>query len=232
MPHPLETPACDNAAMPNTHAPNPWMKKIAVALLLLVLGIVAGALISRSSTPTVDSSAAAQLQAPRPLQPFHLAYNGVPLLGNDDLRGKWSLLFFGYTHCPDICPATLAELARAYELLAQEPGVLDDTQFIFVSVDPARDTPDTLAAYTGYFNPAFIGVTGDTEQLTALARQMDIQFRRGAGSDEAYNVDHASAILLIDPQVRYHARIKAPHHAQNVRQQFLEIRRQYKAPSL
>jgi len=218
LPHPLETPACDNAP-------------IAVALLLLTLGIVAGAMVSRSSTPTVDNGAAAQIIEPRPLQPFRLSVDGVSLLDNDNLRGKWSLLFFGYTHCPDICPATLAELARVYELLAQEPGALDETQFIFVSVDPARDSPQTLAAYTDYFNPAFIGVTGDTEQLTALARQMDIQFRRGAGSDEAYNVEHASAILLIDPQVRYHARIYAPHHAQDVRRQFLEIRRQYKAPT-
>ena len=230
MPHPLETPACDNAPMPE-NTPKPWIKRIAVALLLLTLGIVAGAMVSRSSTPTVDNGAAAQIIEPRPLQPFRLSVDGVSLLDNDNLRGKWSLLFFGYTHCPDICPATLAELARAYELLAQEPGVLDDTQFIFVSVDPARDTPQTLAAYTDYFNPAFIGVTGDTEQLTALARQMGIQFRRGAGSDEAYNVEHASAILLIDPQVRYHARINAPHHAQDVRRQFLEIRRQYKAPT-
>ncbi len=216
--------------MPDTHTSKPWMKRIAVALLLLVLGIVAGALISRNSPPPADSGTAAQLLEPRALQPFRLSYDGVPLLDNDDLRGKWSLLFFGYTHCPDVCPATLAELARAYELLAQEPGVLEDTQFIFISVDPARDTPETLAAYTGYFNPAFIDATGDHAQLTALARQLDIRFRRGTGSDEAYNVDHTSAILLIDPQVRYHARIKAPHHAQDIRRQYLEIRRQYQTP--
>ena len=216
--------------MPHTHAANPWMKRIAVTLLLLVLGIVAGAMISRHRPPPADGSTAAKLQAPRTLQPFRLTRNGVSQLDNDNLRGKWSLLFFGYTHCPDVCPATLAELARAYELLAQEPGVLDGTQFIFVSVDPARDTPDTLAAYASYFNPAFLGVSGDPEQLAALARQLDIRFRRGAGSGEAYNVDHSSAILLIDPQVRYHARIEAPHHAQDIRRQYLEIRRQTPTP--
>ncbi len=215
--------------MPDTHAPNPWLKRTAVALLLLVLGIVAGALVSRTGPPTATSGAAARLVEPRPLAPFRLSVDGGRLLDNDTLRGKWSLLFFGYTHCPDVCPATLAELARAYELLAQDPGVLDDTQVIFVSVDPARDTPQTLAAYTGFFNPAFIGATGEATQLAALARQLDVQFRLGSG--EAYAVDHSSAILLIDPQVRYHARIKAPHHAQDIRRQFLEIRRQYQPPS-
>jgi len=204
------------------------MRKIAVGLLLAVLGIVAGAMISRNSAPTVDNDTAAQILAPRALQPFRLSYDGILQLDNDDLRGKWSLLFFGYTHCPDVCPVTLSELARAHELLAQEPGVLDDTQFIFISVDPARDTPQTLATYTGYFNPAFIGVTGEAEQLTALARQMNTQYRLGSG--EAYNVDHSSAILLIDPQVRYHARLTAPHHARNIRRQLLEIRRQYQTP--
>jgi len=213
--------------MPNTRTANPWMKRVAVSLLLLVLGIAAGAMISRNQPPATDGGTAVQLQAPRPLQPFQLTRDGIPQLDNDDLRGQWSLLFFGYTHCPDVCPATLAELARASELLAQEPGVLDDTQVIFVSVDPARDTPETLAAYAGYFNPAFLAVSGGTEQLTALARQLDIRFRRGTGGDEAYNVDHGSAILLIDPQVRYHARIEAPHRAQDIRRHYLEIRRRY-----
>lgn len=220
--------------MSESHSPNPWIKHTATGLLLVLLGIIAGAFISQNnsdpdSAASNDQATSALLSKPRALQPFQLTYTGKPQFSNHDLRDKWTFLFFGYSHCPDVCPTTLSELARAYDLLEAIPDALNDTQFVFISVDPARDTPKMLATYAGYFNPAFIGVTGEPEQLTALARQMDIQFRLGTGSDDSYSVDHSSAVLLIDPQVRYYARLKAPHHAQDIRAQFLQIRQRYNA---
>lgn len=215
--------------MPTTATLNPWLKRIAIALLLTVLGIIAGALLNQNNQQASSSGQTNALQAARALTAFQLSYAGQPQLSNDDLRGKWTFLFFGYSHCPDVCPSTLAELARAHALLAADPAALDNVQFIFVSVDPARDSPDSLAQYSAYFNPTFIGVTGTPEQLTALAAQLDATFRLANtdGQHEDYNVDHTSAILLIDPQVRYHARLRAPHHAENIRQQFLTIRQRY-----
>lgn len=218
--------------MQTSASPTRWVRIIATTLLLAVLGIIAGALVSQqggssSRDTTTGKSATAALSTPRPLQAFRLDHAGQTQFSDAALRGKWTFLFFGYTHCPDICPSTLAEMARLHELLAQDDGILDDTRFVFVSVDPARDTPETLTRYARYFNPAFRGVTGKDQQLTALARQLDVRFRLGEGGEAGYNVDHSSAILLIDPQVRYHARFRAPHHARDIRQQFLDIRQRH-----
>lgn len=166
------------------------------------------------------------LEKPRPLPAFRLERENSSL-DQSALKGKWTFMFFGYTHCPDVCPTTLAELNGAYGLLAGDPGVLDDTQFVFVSVDPERDTPQSLAAYAGYFNEAFIGATGTPAELADLTRQLDIMYSRGEAAESGYVVNHSSAVLLIDPQVRYYARFKAPHYAENVRSRYLAIRHYY-----
>ena len=228
-PSPRRGQPCDNGRMQDTlHPPRPnrWPRNVAIALALAVLGLAAGAFLSQGSGPGDGASHVARtLEEARPLRPFRLEFGDQLQLSSEDLRGRWTFLFFGYTHCPDVCPITLSELTRLRDLLAEEPGVLDDTQFIFVSVDPERDPPDALADYTAWFDPSFKGVTGRPEQIAALARQLDIRYRLGEG--EEYTVDHSSAILLIDPQVRYHARLEAPHHAQDMRRQFLDIRRRY-----
>lgn len=204
----------------------PWVKRLALGLLLAVGGILLGSLLDGLSPEEETADGALSTRdAPRPLPPFRLQRAGGQSLSNDDLRGHWTFLFFGYTSCPDICPTTLAEMARLHDLLAKDDGVLADTRFVFVSVDPQRDSPDALATYTAWFSPDFIGATGDDAALTALTRPLKIRYRRGKPSAEGYLVEHASAVLLIDPQVRYHARLEAPHHAAAMHERYLELRR-------
>jgi len=120
-----------------------------------------------------------------------------------DFRGKVILLFFGYTHCPDICPLTLTNWATAFEKLTTLE--LENVRGIFVSVDPGRDTFEVLKNYTEYFSPNIIGVTGTHEELikiTALYRSDYELENDGKGRD--YLVDHMSLVYLLDKQGRVH----------------------------
>ncbi len=210
--------------MRSSPATAPWVKVLALGLLLSLLGILAASLLD-SRQPATTTTASTDDMQPTPLPPFRLQRAAGQSLSNADLRGHWTFLFFGYTSCPDVCPTTLAEMARLHDLLAQDDGILADTRFVFVSVDPQRDTPEALAQYTAWFSPDFIGATGDDAALQTLTRPLGIRYRRGKPSAEGYLVDHSSAVLLIDPQVRYHARLEAPHRASAMRQRYLVLRR-------
>ena len=210
-----------------------WYAKIVLVLLITMLGLVLGAQFfswedstENTAESTLENPAlAARLSSPKMLTAFQLTVHDQKPLNIDRLKGKWTLLFFGYTHCPDICPTTLTELAQTAQQL--EPSVLEDTQFIFVSVDPRRDTPESLAAYVGYFNEHFLGATGSIEALAVLVRQLDSKFSLGTNPAGEAIVNHSSAMLLIDPQVRYYARLKAPHYAEEIRTQYLALRKDY-----
>jgi protein SCO1 len=116
-----------------------------------------------------------------------------------DFRGKVVLLYFGYTYCPDICPTTLATLARARDSLGADASKV---QVIMITVDPQRDTPDRLTSYVQKFDPSFIGLTGTLEQLQPIASSYGIYFQAeapGSGSN-GYTVDHTAAVTAIDAQ--------------------------------
>jgi protein SCO1/2 len=117
------------------------------------------------------------------------------------LKGKWSVVYFGYTFCPDVCPTTLAALAQAIDELGPRAKTL---QVVFITVDPARDTPGQLRAYLS--NPSFprgmVGLTGSETNIKSAANEYHVYFsRQGAGAD--YSVDHTSILYLMDPQGRF-----------------------------
>src|SRR3989338_11315943 len=106
------------------------------------------------------------------LTDFKLTGADNKTLALNDLKGKWSFIFFGYIHCPDVCPLTMGILGQAFTLIEKNPAAYQDVQGIFVSVDPKRDTPELLQEYASYFSSKFTGVTGDTAQVDAFSRQM------------------------------------------------------------
>ncbi|MFU8763489.1 MAG: SCO family protein [Haliea sp.] len=129
------------------------------------------------------------------------------------LQGHWSLIFPGFTHCPDICPATLAILDRAHELLGSTAA---DLQVVLLSVDPQRDTPAALARYLEFFNPGFIGVTGEQQQLEQLYTGLGVQHIRIPGARGEYSVDHSAALLLVDPEGRLAGYFMPPFKAERL----------------
>lgn len=122
--------------------------------------------------------------------------------------GRWQLIFFGYTYCPDICPTTLAELRRVYSALPQ--AIRDRLQVWMVSVDPERDTPEQLRAYLDFFDPSFQGLTGELADIQTLSQALGIPFIPGDSSKPGYTVDHGANLALIGPDGWQSGFIRAP----------------------
>jgi protein SCO1/2 len=117
-----------------------------------------------------------------------------------DFKGKAVVLFFGYTHCPDVCPTTLADLAQAMKQLGP---LADRVQVLFVTVDPERDTPAVLAQYVPAFDPRFLGLRGDAAQTERVAKDFKIYYEKRAGKTPGeYSVDHSAQCYVFDPQGR------------------------------
>lgn len=163
--------------------------------------------------------------APTPLQAFELLDQDRRPFDLEGLKGKWSLVFFGYTSCPDICPTTLATLSGLVKKLQTGAQALSDIQVVFVSVDSRRDTPEVIENYLKYFNETFRGVTGAQPDIDSLTRQF------GAGyliepetAPGHYLVNHTSSIFLVDPQGRLLASFSPPHDPDTIAGQFRQIR--------
>lgn len=167
----------------------------------------------------------------RDLTDFKLMGADSKTLGLNDLKGKWSFIFFGYTHCPDVCPLTMGVLGQAFKLLEKNPAAFQEIQGVFISVDPKRDTPELLKEYASHFNNKFTGVTGDTAQLDALARQMSafytIHPNEPGKPNDTYLVSHNSTIFLVDPQGRLYGRFPPPQAPQEIAEVFIKIRTFY-----
>jgi protein SCO1/2 len=117
-----------------------------------------------------------------------------------DFRGKVVVVFFGYTHCPDVCPTTLAELAETMKRLGTDANRV---QVLFVTVDPARDTPEVLAQYMPAFDKRFLALRGDADQLAATAKEFKVIYQKQPGTTPgSYTMDHSAGTYLYDPQGR------------------------------
>jgi protein SCO1 len=162
---------------------------------------------------------------PKPLTDFALTDDRNRVFNLQSLKGKWSFLFFGYTHCPDVCPTTLAVLARVHDSIAKSTAGAGDIRFVFVSVDPHRDTARGLRQYVDYFDPSFIGVTGDEAQIANLAGQLGAPYRVAiVPGAENYPVYHSAAVFLLDPRARYSAVFTPPHDAEAISRRFNVVR--------
>jgi len=167
------------------------------------------------------------LPSARALAPFTLVDHHNKPFTQDSLIGQWSFAFFGYTHCPDVCPNALGMLKRVQTLL-ETAGDTPLPRVLFVSVDPARDTPETLASYISYFHPSFVGLSGEDEELMRVTRQLGILYGRSpGGSDEDYLVDHSATIILLNPEGHFQAVFGMPHDPEKIAADFVAIRNWY-----
>ena len=185
-----------------------------VAAAALTLGAVASFMTSRPEAPAIDGLLWPKSKA---LTAFALEDHHREAFTLDRLTGRWTLLFFGYTHCPDVCPVTLTVLKNAIALMGKADADAELPQVVFVSVDPERDTLEHLAPYVSYFDPDFLGVTGSDENLATLARQLGILYLRAEpDANGDYLVDHTAAVFLIDPRGHLVALFQAPHALERI----------------
>ncbi len=165
-------------------------------------------------------------EPPRKIKTFELeSHLGEPFT-KASLQGKWGLVFFGFTHCPDVCPTTMAMLNNAVAEI-EDNDISSTTQVILVTVDPARDTVDQLKSYVPYFNKDFIGVTGDFLKILSFAGNLNAPFRKVVTGD-TYTMDHSAYIFLVNPRGDLQAFLKPPFDPQSFAVNYLALRKKFK----
>ena len=205
---------------------------VTAAVLVLVL-VAAGALSWHWLRPAPAplphfvevGTGAYVLPKPDVLAEFRLIKHDNTVFDNQSLKGRWTFMIFGYTFCPDFCPTTLVEFVQIHRQLAQRPQGSRDVQFVMISVDPERDTPQLLGRYVPQFNREFIGVTGDAAVIARLAASVGAVYARAPGSSDGnYLIDHSTAVLLINPDGKLQGVFAAPHVAKDMVQAFAKMR--------
>jgi protein SCO1/2 len=197
---------------------------LGAALCGVAILLAAGAaLLWRHSMAPADLLTGTYLAPARALPDFSLIDQQGRAFGPERLKGRWSLVFFGYTNCPDFCPTTLATLAGVEKRL-RAAGAAVRPQVIFVSVDAKRDTPAQLARYVPYFDPEFIGVTAaDQGTIESFAAQLGVAVMLTPKPDGSYTVDHSGAIFVVDPAGKLAAVLTGPFSAGALQSDFQRI---------
>lgn len=181
-----------------------------IAIVAIAGGmLLSRALLDRTAGPTLAK--ATLLEPARPLPPLAFVDQQGQPFGPERLRGHWSILFFGFTHCPDVCPTTLALLAQVEKQLTDLPTE-QRPQIILMSVDPERDTPEQLARYVKSFSPTFTGVTGDQAAMHEFALKLGVPVAITPLPGGGYTVDHSAAIFIVDPSGSLRALSSTPHN--------------------
>jgi len=185
-----------------------------VALIAFILLVVYG-FTWRISQPVIMSKEELQingaivLEKPRIFSDFELVDHRGDLFNIERMQDIWTIVFFGFTHCPDICPTTLAMLNDTYSKLKDSEK--ERLQIVMISLDSERDTVEKLAEYVPYFNQEFIGVTGNKHLIRRLTAELNVAYNQVPLSGDDYTVDHSTQLILINPMGHYHGFFKAPH---------------------
>jgi protein SCO1 len=197
-------------------AGGPTLMMVAAAIAALVAGVWLGwgwyqGRIGQGTPVAVSLGAGTLLPQPKPLKPFALTDQDGRNLTGKALAGHWTFAAIGYTTCPDICPMTMATFVALARQIGG--GGAEVPRFLFISVDPGRDTPERLAQYVRHFDPGFLGATGAEPDLQSLVRDLGALYARAEDPKSAlgYTMDHSASIYLIDPQGRLAAIFSTPH---------------------
>ena len=211
------------------------VNKVILVVLAIVISIGLG--IYTSSSKYSPDDIRAQLQHATYLYDQNASISDFSLIDHhnneftpDSIKGAWTFWFFGFTHCPDICPITLGTLSASVERLKSKHKISDELKIIFVSVDPERDQTSKLKTYVNAFSEYAIGVTAAEPQLAPFLKNMGIVATKQAVPDKPsdYLVDHSSAVYLIAPDTGISAVFGAPHSAEHIAKDFLTIHQSYR----
>ena len=192
-------------------------------LIAIVIGVLAGSYLTENNdqSQAIREAGIIILPKSRELPALQLTSTAGEQVQTQKLTKKWSLVFFGYTFCPDICPTTLAELRQLKKLLPEQAQ--ENLQVLMVSVDPNRDTPEQLKLYLQYFDPEFIGLTGVLPDIQTLSNALSIPFIPGDTSKPRYTVDHSGNLAIISPDGRQHGFIRAPLDVKKIAEQLPNV---------
>jgi len=225
------TPAPDKTSS----TPNRPLMMIITGIVAMILGFVLwgylkpyleqGGMATKQSLPREIASA--YIPQGRPLAGIRLTDHNKQPFTEQQFKGKWSFLFFGFTNCPDVCPTTLLVMKAVWARLPESARQAPEPQMLFVSVDPDRDTPELLKSYTTYYHPEFLGVTAEHKFLDILTTQVGALYGYEDGesnSDNDYTVNHSAQVVLIDPQGNFRAVFSTPLIVDEIVKTFTAIR--------
>ncbi|PJD96227.1 MAG: photosynthetic protein synthase I [Legionella sp.] len=191
-----------------------------IALLLAMASLFTGLFVyqHRYTKKSIDLTQfhGTYLQNPRAINEFALTGIDNEPFNNQSLKGKWTLVFFGFTNCGYVCPTTLAELAKMYHIL-ENHKIKNLPQVVMITLDPERDSLTRLQQYVTSFNPNFYGARGEEEVIAPMTREMGIAYAKVINKDENdsqnYDMQHSGAVMLFNPQGELNAFFTTPHRA-------------------
>ncbi len=188
-----------------------YLPFLIVAILALTIGLMLQQKKANAPIEFPEFERTILFDTPRIISDFSLLDENGEAFDKSSLQGQWNLLFFGFTHCPDVCPSTLLALKNVRQKL-EAKNLWPDLNVVMVSVDPDRDAPERLKPYVSYFHPEFKGVTGDEDAITAFAKELGILFiKKEADANGYYDVDHGVSMILLNPEGHYAGVLTAPH---------------------
>jgi len=189
-------------------------------LLILVLALATPAL-ALDRDVLLDQANILLLPRERAIPPLELVDQDGQRFDTRSLQGRWHILFFGFTACPDICPTTLSDMRRLFSQLPKETR--DQLQLVLITADPARDTPQQLKTYLDYYRGGFNGLTGDMEQLQRLSRALGLPFVPASETQGDYSVSHSGNLALVGPDGTLRGHIRAPLQLEGLRRMLPQI---------
>jgi len=194
----------------------PSMRKVSTLIVVgaaaLGFGFGYGLYSSRRDVGQTDLVNGTLLIPPKAIVPFRLIDHHHRPFENTNFENHWSFVFFGFTHCPDICPTTLHSFRGMVELLQAKNKASMGLQVIFVSLDPERDTTERLREYIPFFHDSFLGVTGDREEIEHFAADLGVvHVKVEQTGANAYSIDHSASVFIFNPQGDLRAVLRPPH---------------------
>lgn len=196
-----------------------------LSVAIVAAGIVIGWKIPLFGSLSIPRTNGVVFDESLPIEKFELIDHSGDSFVFNRLQDIWSFIYFGYTHCPDICPTALSILARLNTLRSEEAAV--PVQYIFVSIDPERDSLPILKSYTEYFFSNLIGITGSIDELTSFASELAVSFEFSSETGEYYSVSHSDVLVLINPKGSLQAIFTPPYSADELSTDFDAIRDWY-----
>ena len=189
-------------ARPPASPGSPPRFAVVAIVFAALLVVAAGVLLALAVRETPRGGAAGTALASAIGGPFHLVDQNGKAVSDADLKGKWQLIFFGYTHCPDACPTALNDIAIALDQLGPKREAV---RSVFITVDPERDTPEVLKEYVTSFDAPILALSGSPEEIARAAKAYRVYYAKHPEPGGDYSMDHSSVIYVMDPEGRFTA---------------------------
>ncbi len=206
------------------HSPR---SKLSIVLMIALLALIVGCFVSfkifKSDKHDLSQYHGTVLAKPREVSHFSLKGIDNKAFDNSLLKGKWTMMFFGFTNCGYVCPTTMAELGKFYQIL-EKKHAKPLPQVVMITVDPKRDTLNKLGKYVKAFHPNFYGAKGDKMATQSLTRELGVAYAKVAlpgGDPENYDIEHTGTVLLFNPQGLLAAFFTAPQNAENLAEDYI-----------